>query len=319
MNIADVAQLNGLNLDGGEAESVYANTSRQAARVRIIEEDSPHGCIPSPNSILRPSQDDLNSIALHPLAISQVTYENSLASTLMPGDIVWCSYERGPDGGKTENLQIIPREYIQKPDSRVTGMSHRPVAITAMQGPSRPLSEIYAGARESSTAEEVLADLKNKFPGASDDFIFGLMGNAEAESGFDSNVGGDATTTGNPRALTANGRLGQTKYCSIGVYQMNVCGKTSEGSSYLKWAGDIDPAANPREAFLALSNPETQNEYVKNWYSQRNIDTTQPRAPNGMSWTEYHMKFFENPKDQSRSKVAYREAAARKLRQQHGQ
>ena len=92
INVADVAQLNGLNIDGAEAESVFANTSRQAARLRIIEEDSPHGCLPSPKSLLSPDQDDLNSIALHPLAISQVTYENSLASTLMPGDIVWCTF-----------------------------------------------------------------------------------------------------------------------------------------------------------------------------------------------------------------------------------
>ena len=321
INVADVAQLNGLNIDGAEAESVFANTSRQAARLRIIEEDSPHGCLPAPRSLLSPDQNDLNSIALHPLGISQVTYENSLASTLMPGDIVWCTFERGPDGGKVENLQIIPKEYVQKPDSRVTGLTHRPMAITKMRGPAKSLAEIYdeaAGFVEAPTPAETLNHLREIYPGASDEFLFGLMGNISAESGFDNMIGGDATTTNNPRALTANGLSGQREYCAIGAYQMNVCSKSAAGSDYLKWAGDLDPVSNPSGAMLALTNWKQQNNYVKSWMESRGVDTTSPPPPRHGSWTEYIMKEFENPADQSPSKVRGREAGARKLRNELG-
>tara|TARA_R110002073_G_scaffold162383_6_gene318237 strand:+ start:7129 stop:8259 length:1131 start_codon:yes stop_codon:yes gene_type:complete len=320
INVTDVAQLGGLNIDGGSPESTYTNTSRQAARIRILEEDTPHGCIPSPKSILKPDQEDLNSIALHPLAVSQVTYENTLMSTLTPGDVVWCSYERGPDGGKTQNLQIIPREYIQKGDSRVSSMTHRVHASVALQGPSKSLSEIYAGVTtDIPSPTEVLNNLKSLYPGASEDFLFGLMANIEAEtdSTWDPMVGGDPGPN-NSRCLEAIGSKGHRgRYCAIGMYQMNIANKATAGSAYLKWSGDIDPVSAPNDAMLALSNWQNQNEYVKSWMVGKGADFTQSSPPKHGSWTEYVMKEFENPADQSASKVAGREARARRLRNSH--
>ena len=50
----------------------------------------------------------------------------------------------------------------------------------------------------------------------------------------------------------------------------------------------------------------------------RGVDTTSPTPPRHGSWTEYIMKEFENPADQSPSKVRGREAGARKLRNELG-
>ena len=323
LNISDVAQLGGLNIDGAELESVYANTFRQGARVRIIEEDSPHGCLPSPKSILRPDQADLNSIAMHPLAISQVVYEDSFQSTLRPGDVVWCSYERGPDGSKTRNLQIMPKEYIQKADSRVTGLSHRPMAIV-MRGPSKSLDEMYGdrSAFTTPTAQETLDYLRSIYPGASEEFLFGLMGNINSESGFDNMIAGDPPRTeyGRERALLGYGLEGvEGDYCSHGHYQMNICTKTAAGTDYIRWAskGTVDPAKDKVETAKLMWNWKSQSEYVKNWMEGAGADPTSSRPPRYGSWTEYIMRDFENCLTCDHDgHIAKREAASRQLRNQ---
>ena len=223
----------------------------------------------------------------------------------------------------------MPKEYIQKADSRATGLTHRPMAITAMKGPSRPLSEIYAGVTtDIPSPTDVLNDLRSLYPGASEDFLFGLMANIEAETAgrWDPMIGGDAGPNNN-RCLEAVGLAGQGTYCAIGMYQMNVADTRTAGSDYLKWSGGasgpIDSVSDPGGAMLALSNWQNQNEYVKSWMTggrhafghgpRGGVDFSQPNPPRHGSWTEYVMKEFENPTDQTPGKVAGREARARRL------
>ena len=97
----------GLNLSDSDYSLFAAGDPKEnhyQVRCRIVEENSPHQSIPPPSS-LSGNPEDAQLIALH----QTFTTRSSVKDARQPvaGDVVWVTYEKGPDDGRLQKGQIL--------------------------------------------------------------------------------------------------------------------------------------------------------------------------------------------------------------------
>tara|TARA_X000001388_G_scaffold45339_1_gene32237 strand:- start:3397 stop:4701 length:1305 start_codon:yes stop_codon:yes gene_type:complete len=120
-----------------------------------------------------------------------------------------------------------------------------------------------SASRVSSNAKSFFYDLRNSshLSEYSDIFLMGLVANAQRESGFNAAANGDKRDD-----VGGNGeyaiKVGNTYYCSFGLWQLNVCANGGGGQRFAKYHNIqlTDSAA----LYSAITDKEKQYEFIAN-------------------------------------------------------
>jgi hypothetical protein len=147
----------------------------------------------------------------------------------------------------------------------------------------------------------------NKF---SDEFIYGMMGNVNLESGFREDIAGDpgclARHGGSNRQLYGSGNSGKRLYAAFGLFQMNICSPTAKGTQYLEAHGlsRVDRSKMTDADFLArynvLTDGDKQIAFVAQYLNGTSHVFTETGMPAVIKYTEWFMTEVENPSEKAK-------------------
>ena len=138
------------------------------------------------------------------------------------------------------------------------------------------------------------------------------MANVQAESAFEPNIGGDPSNSS--RTLESWGSdpvEGVRRYCSHGMFQMNVCG--GMGTAFLEYH-NVDHKTDPVRAKQLLNDPRAQFEFVRDNQLPKGASADQlkqPLAPDGGPWSLWFQQKYENHKRSSIRNKYQRELTAK--------
>ena len=235
-------------LNPGSSNNVLPQYAQQLMfRGRIVGNRfiSPHQLLKDPCNVSKFRGDNealLDVINQHTMCISKYGYDGP---ALRIGDTVSISSRYGDVG--PFDLQFCYFESVEEvissdevaANSATTDCSR----LSDMFGSSGALATAGGGAAkpyawpvsEAEDTFEFFEKLKNSssFAGFAEPFLWGIVANAYAESGFRRNIGGD------PESLIGEREYDPVKgYCSFGFWQMNLCSANGSGSGLLKYLVD---------------------------------------------------------------------------------
>ncbi len=282
-------------------------------KARIVEDNSPHSFIPDPCSLARNDTTKESSInpeslvAMHTDVIMMIDGAHGIAIPCA-GDIVEIQLKKN-DFSYDLNVATFVRTIARNAGELSITKEHGCQTIARnfdtlplYEGPKLP------ALKPAGNASSFFNKLKSSgfFEGFSDAFLIGLTANAQAESGYKVNVGGDPLSY--YESLAKQGRVSQKTLqrvssraldgkCSFGYFQLNVCPNDGGGSELLKFK-NIDPATQKEQAIEAILNEDNQFQYVslalRRIFGSRVSTETDPYAAADEICTK-----FERPADAS--------------------
>ena len=100
----------GLNMAQAVDAAGDPNYAHFACRCRIVERGSPHASIPMPKNLIDSTPEDATLISHHPFFVTK----DAVTETDSPqvGDVVYVTYEKGPEGGRMFKGMILTKPYL---------------------------------------------------------------------------------------------------------------------------------------------------------------------------------------------------------------
>ena len=225
-------------------------------RVRILGDNSPHKFLPNPCDIEDSVNDKIsdkifNLIQSHTQVI---LYDNSAERRPKTGDVVYIKLERS---GQSYNLARA-KQYIgiaQDVDSLKVSSVGRPECANLADlfkegGSIRSISTSLSPAQGTNEFFNLMKE-HPAFSNFSENFLWGLTANAQAESGLRSDVGGDPESVIGKREFPPI-----SKKCSWGYWQLNICSAGAEGDMFIR-KNNLDPDQKREEAALNKTDIES--------------------------------------------------------------
>lgn len=133
----------GVNLGLPSPYSGDTNYAHWVCRCRIVENGSPHEIIPPPNSLIDPTPADAEIIGQHPFFVTK----DALTEVDAPqvGDVVYVSYEKGPEGGRQFKGLILTKPYLTNGAAGGFDVSGQGPGFPLMRDPALKIPDEWAG------------------------------------------------------------------------------------------------------------------------------------------------------------------------------
>jgi len=290
-------------------------------KARIVEENSPHSFIPNPCNLARndsTKESTINPESLVAMHTDVIMMIDGHIAIPCAGDIVEIQLKKNDfsyDLNVARFIRTIARNAGEMSITNERGcqtIARNFDTMPVYEGPKLPALSA------ASNSNAFFNKLKNSpyFEGFSDEFLIGLAANAQAESGFVVNIGGDPLSLYEKYAK--EGRVSQKTLqrvqgraldgkCSFGYFQLNICPNDGGGSELLSNLG-IDPATQKEEAMAAILNEDNQLKYVadtmRNIFGSRVSTETDPFAAADEICTKFERPANAAAKGKQRGELA---------------
>ena len=258
-------------------QEITATGRKFKFKARIVEENSPHSFIPDPCSLARndaTKESTINPESLVAMHTDVIMMIDGHIAIPCAGDIVEIELKKNDfsyDLNIARFVRTIARNAGELSITNESGcktIARNFDSMATYDGP--PLPAIAPAGNYG----DFYKKLRNSvhFQGFSKEFLIGLVANAQHESGFKVNIGGDPLSY--YAKLRNEGRVTEKTYarvstralggkCSFGYWQLNVCPNDGGGAQLLK-NKNIDPASEKEKAIDAITSEDNQFEYVAN-------------------------------------------------------
>ncbi len=278
-------------------------------KARIVEENSPHSFIPNPCDMARndaTEESAINPESLVAMHTDVLMFHEGHINPPGMGDIVEIELKKNDFSYDLTTARFV--KTAARNAGALSLSNEHGCKTVARNFDTMP---IYGGPSlpqlaPAGNAVSFYNKLKTSshFEGFSSAFLAGLAANAQAESGFVSNIGGDPLSFYKKRFN--QGKISDKFYrnvesralggkCSFGYFQLNVCPRDGAGTALLNKKG-IDPVTEKEKALAAIVNEKNQFEYVagvmKDLFGSRVETETDPFAAGDDICTK-----FERPVD----------------------